>query len=49
VGCFAGMTASGGAQGVGRAATQAVVYSATLILVLDAFWAVALLTGREPT
>lgn len=49
IGCFSGMTASGGAGGVGRAATRAVVYSATLILVLDAFWAVALLTGREPT
>lgn len=49
IGCLTGMTASGGAEGVGRAATRAVVYSATLILVLDAFWAVVLLTGREPT
>lgn len=48
VGCWSGMSAVGGAQGVGRAATRAVVYSATLILVLDAFWAVVLLTGRGP-
>jgi phospholipid/cholesterol/gamma-HCH transport system permease protein len=33
----------GGAEGVGRAATEAVVLSAELILVLDAFWALALL------
>jgi phospholipid/cholesterol/gamma-HCH transport system permease protein len=49
IGCLTGMSAAGGAEGVGRAATRAVVYSATLILVLDAFWAVVLLTGREPT
>jgi phospholipid/cholesterol/gamma-HCH transport system permease protein len=49
VGCLTGLNAEGGAQGVGRAATKAVVYSATLILVLDAFWAVALLIGREPS
>lgn len=48
VGCFAGLTTRGGAEGVGRAATRAVVYSAILILVLDAFWAVVLLVGREP-
>lgn len=46
IGCWTGMSAVGGAQGVGRAATRAVVYSATLILVLDAFWAVVLLTER---
>jgi phospholipid/cholesterol/gamma-HCH transport system permease protein len=45
-GSFAGMGTRGGAQGVGRAATQAVVYSAVLILVLDAFWAVVWLLGR---
>ena len=33
----------GGADGVGRSTTQAVVVSSMLILVLDAFWAVALL------
>jgi phospholipid/cholesterol/gamma-HCH transport system permease protein len=48
VGCYTGMNAAGGARGVGRAATRAVVYAATLILVLDAFWAVVLLIGREP-
>jgi phospholipid/cholesterol/gamma-HCH transport system permease protein len=48
VGCFVGINAAGGARGVGRAATRAVVLAATLILVLDAFWAVVLLTGREP-
>ncbi|HEY7568828.1 MAG TPA: ABC transporter permease [Gemmatimonadaceae bacterium] len=48
VGCFSGLAATGGAGGVGRAATRAVVYSAILILILDAFWAVLLLTGREP-
>ena len=48
VGCMKGMNASGGAQGVGRAATRAVVVSAVWILVLDAFWAVVWLLGREP-
>ena len=48
VGCFCGLAATGGAGGVGRAATRAVVYSAILILILDAFWAVLLLIGREP-
>jgi len=43
VGCFFGLTASGGAEGVGRATTRAVVASSMTILVLDAFWAVALL------
>jgi len=46
VGCAAGMGTSGGAQGVGRAATRAVVRSAVGILVLDAFWAVVWLLGR---
>ena len=49
IGCMRGLRAEGGAQGVGRAATQAVVYSAVMILVLDAFWAVVWLLGREPT
>jgi phospholipid/cholesterol/gamma-HCH transport system permease protein len=47
IGCMNGMRAEGGAQGVGRAATRAVVYSATMILVLDAFWAVVWLLGKS--
>ncbi|HWP03326.1 MAG TPA: ABC transporter permease [Gemmatimonadaceae bacterium] len=47
LGCMQGMEARGGAQGVGRAATSAVVYSAVMILVLDAFWAVVWLLGRR--
>jgi phospholipid/cholesterol/gamma-HCH transport system permease protein len=43
VGSFFGFHTMGGAEGVGRAATRAVVVSTMLILVLDAFWAVALL------
>ncbi len=46
IGCRAGLTTSGGAEGVGRNATRAVVISAVMILVLDAFWAVVWLTGR---
>lgn len=46
IGCRAGLTTSGGAQGVGRSATRAVVISAVMILVLDAFWAVVWLTNR---
>src|SRR5205823_1595824 len=49
VGSFRGLTAEGGAEGVGKAATQAVVYSAVFILILDAFWAVVWLLGQEPT
>jgi phospholipid/cholesterol/gamma-HCH transport system permease protein len=45
-GCMCGMRTRGGAQGVGRAATQAVVYGAVLILLLDAFWAMVWLLGR---
>lgn len=48
IGSLHGMNAQGGAQGVGRAATNAVVYSAVMILVLDAFWAVVWLLGRTP-
>ncbi|HNV76561.1 MAG: ABC transporter permease [Gemmatimonadetes bacterium] len=48
IGSLHGMSAEGGAQGVGRAATNAVVYSAVMILVLDAFWAVVWLLGRNP-
>ena len=43
VGSFYGFHAKGGAGGVGVATTRAVVVSSMLILVLDAFWAVALL------
>lgn len=43
VGCVVGLSTRGGAEGVGRATTRSVVYSAILILVLDAFWAVVLL------
>ena len=46
IGCRAGLTTMGGAQGVGRSATRAVVISAVMILVLDAFWAVIWLTNR---
>jgi phospholipid/cholesterol/gamma-HCH transport system permease protein len=47
IGCMHGSQARGGAQGVGQAATRAVVYSATMILVLDAFWAVIWLLGKS--
>jgi len=47
IGSIRGLRTQGGAVGVGRAATSAVVYSAVLILVLDAFWAVTWLLGRE--
>ncbi len=43
IGCLKGLGAAGGAEGVGRAATEAVVAGAAMILVLDAFWAVVLL------
>lgn len=43
IGCAKGLRVRGGAAGVGRAATEAVVLSAGMILVLDAFWAVVLL------
>jgi phospholipid/cholesterol/gamma-HCH transport system permease protein len=43
VGCFFGFQARGGAEGVGQAATKAVVVSSMIILVLDAFWAAVLL------
>jgi phospholipid/cholesterol/gamma-HCH transport system permease protein len=42
----AGLKTRGGAQGVGGAATSAVVQSAVMILVLDAFWAMVWLLGR---
>ena len=37
IGCFYGMTARGGTQGVGRATTQAVVAASVLIVVVDLF------------
>lgn len=37
IGCYYGMTARGGTQGVGRATTQAVVASSILIIVVDFF------------
>jgi phospholipid/cholesterol/gamma-HCH transport system permease protein len=43
VGCFFGFRTRGGAEGVGRSTTGAVVVSSMAILVLDAFWAVLLL------
>jgi phospholipid/cholesterol/gamma-HCH transport system permease protein len=43
VSCRVGLETFGGAEGVGRSTTRAVVYSAVLILMLDAFWAVVLL------
>ncbi|MFN2563540.1 MAG: MlaE family ABC transporter permease [Gemmatimonadaceae bacterium] len=47
IGCMSGMqTTAGGAEGVGRGATRAVVYGAVMILVLDAFWAMTWLLGR---
>jgi phospholipid/cholesterol/gamma-HCH transport system permease protein len=43
IGCMRGLNTSGGAEGVGRETTRAVVLSAETILVLDAFWAIVLL------
>lgn len=43
IGCYFGYRTAGGAAAVGHATTRAVVVSAMLILVLDAFWAVTLL------
>jgi phospholipid/cholesterol/gamma-HCH transport system permease protein len=43
IGCVKGLSAERGAEAVGRVTTDAVVTSAMLILVLDAFWAVVLL------
>jgi len=42
-GSFFGYSTRGGAEGVGRSTTRAVVVSSMLILVLDAFWAAVLL------
>ena len=43
IGCFLGLSTRGGAEGVGNATMRTVVWSAAMILVLDAFWAVTLL------
>lgn len=43
MGCLRGLQTSGGAEGVGRETTRAVVLGCEAILVLDAFWAVVLL------
>ena len=43
IGSFLGLSTRGGAEGVGSATTRTVVYSAGMILVLDAYWAVTLL------
>lgn len=43
VGAYYGYTCTGGAAGVGRGTTRAVVLASMIILVLDAFWAATLL------
>lgn len=43
VGCSFGFHTRGGAEGVGRATTRAVVIATMVILALDAFWAAVLL------
>jgi phospholipid/cholesterol/gamma-HCH transport system permease protein len=47
IGCHLGLSTRGGAEGVGNATTRTVVYSAEMILVLDAFWAVTLLRASQ--
>ncbi|MFZ0479102.1 MAG: ABC transporter permease, partial [Terriglobales bacterium] len=37
IGCYYGMSTSGGTQGVGRSTTQAVVAASVLILIVDFF------------
>jgi phospholipid/cholesterol/gamma-HCH transport system permease protein len=43
MGCLKGLDTRGGAEGVGRNTTRAVVLGCEAILVLDAFWALVLL------
>lgn len=43
IGCLKGLRTMGGAEGVGRETTAAVVLGCEMILVLDAFWALVLL------
>jgi phospholipid/cholesterol/gamma-HCH transport system permease protein len=38
IGCYYGLTAKGGTQGVGRATTQAVVAASVLIVIVDFFY-----------
>ncbi|MGH9555406.1 MAG: MlaE family ABC transporter permease, partial [Terriglobales bacterium] len=47
VGCYYGLTARGGTQGVGRATTQAVVAASVLILVVNFFLTRFLITWVE--
>ena len=47
MGCLAGLRARGGAEGVGRATTRAVVLGCQAILVLDAFWALLLVVDAR--
>ena len=47
VGCFYGMTARGGTQGVGRATTQAVVAASVLIIVVNFFVAQFLINAMS--
>jgi len=42
VGCYKGFYASGGAEGVGKAATEAVVWSCMLVLITDFFLSLAI-------
>jgi phospholipid/cholesterol/gamma-HCH transport system permease protein len=46
IGCYFGFRTRGGAEGVGKATTSAVVLGSMVILVLDAFWAATLLSPR---
>jgi len=46
VSCYAGMTASGGARGVGRMTTSAVVVSNMLVLILNYFLSVLIFSLR---
>jgi phospholipid/cholesterol/gamma-HCH transport system permease protein len=44
IGCYYGLTAKGGTQGVGRATTQAVVAASVLIVVMDFFYSKLLIS-----
>jgi phospholipid/cholesterol/gamma-HCH transport system permease protein len=44
IGSYFGFATTGGAEAVGDATTRAVVVGSMMILVLDAFWAAALLS-----
>lgn len=46
ISCYQGLTATGGAEGVGKATTRAVVVSLTLILVSNFFLTVLILGGK---